>query len=133
MRPMINWRTIFTDNESLLYNTIDDCVETSSVERSDVPNSNPIKIKKTSSKRKHKESTKQTKRVLPKKRKKKKLDKISLDSQPMRLCLITHNDKKVYINCETAKKISKKDSIFASLLLEMHQILQALQEANHFA
>ena len=47
-----------TENESLLYNTVDDRVETSSTEESNMPDSNPIKTKRTSSKHKHKESIK---------------------------------------------------------------------------
>ena len=66
-------------------------------------------------------------------KRKKKLDEISLDSQPIRLRLMTRNDKIAYVNCKTVKKISKKNSIFASLLLEMCQILQALHGADHFA
>ena len=50
----------------------------------------------------------------------------------MRLCLMTCNDKIAYVNCETTKKISKKELIFAFLLLEMCQVLQTLQEADHF-
>ena len=69
-----------TDNKSLSYNIVDDCAETLSTEESNVPNSNPIKTKKTFSKRKRNESTKQAKKVLPKRKKKKKLNKISLDS-----------------------------------------------------
>ena len=53
----------FTDNESLPYNTVDDCVKTSFMERSNVPDSDLIETRKTSSKRKRKESTKQAKRV----------------------------------------------------------------------
>ena len=116
----------FTNNKSLLYDTVDDYAEISSTEKSNMPNSNFIKIRKTSFKRKRKESTKQAKRVLPREKKKKKLDKISLDSQLMRLHLVTNNDKKAHINCEAVKKIPKKELIFASLLFEMHQILQAL-------
>ena len=84
----------FTDNENLSYNIVDDCVKILSIEKSDVPDSNPIKTKKTFSKRKRKESTKQAKKILSKKREKKKLDETLLDSQSMRLCLVTHNDKK---------------------------------------
>ena len=40
--------------------------------------------------------------------------------------------KRVYVNHEAVKKISKKELIFASLLLEMHQVLQTLQEADYF-
>ena len=98
-----------------------------------MPNSNLIETRRTSSKRKHKESTKQAKRVLSKKRKKKKLDETSLDSQLMRLRLMTRNDKMAHVNYEAAKKISKKELTFASLLLKMYQVLQALQEADHFA
>ena len=122
----------FTDNESLLYDTADNCIEISSSERSNMPNNNLIETRKTSSKHKHKESTKQIKRILPKKREKKKLDETSLDSQPMRLYLMTCDDKMAHVNCEAAKKISEKESIFASLLLEMRQVLQALQETDHF-
>ena len=43
------------------------------------------------------------------------------------------DDKMAHVNCEAVKKISKKELIFASLLLEMRQVLQALQEADHFA
>ena len=50
----------------------------------------------------------------------------------MKLRLITRNDKMAHVNHETAKKISKKGLIFASLSLDMHQVLQALQEADHF-
>ena len=96
-------------------------------------NSNPIETRKTFFKRKRKESTKQAKRVLRKKKEKKKLNKILLDSQPIKLCLMTCNDKMAYIDRKAAKKIFKKKLIFASLLLEMHQILQALQEVDHFA
>ena len=67
-----------------------------------MPDSNPIKTRKTSSKRKRKESTKQAKRVLLKGRKKKKLDKISLDSQPMRLRFMTHSDKITHVNYEAS-------------------------------
>ena len=108
-------------------------METLSTEGSNVPNSVSIKMRRTFSKHKRKESTKQAKRILLKGKKKKKLDKTSLDSQPIRLCLVTHDDKNAYINHEAAKKIFKKESIFASLLLEMHQVLQALQKADHFA
>ena len=98
-----------------------------------MPNSNPIKTRKTSFKCKRKESTKQAKRVLLKKRKKKKLDETSLDSQSMRLCLMTCNDKIAHVDCEAAKKIFEKELIFAFLLLKMCQVLQILQEADHFA
>ena len=122
-----------TDNENLPYDTVDDCAEISLSERSDVPNSNSIETRKTFFKRKRKESTKQARRVLPKGRKKKMLDKTSLNSQLMRLRLMTCNDNMAHVNCEAAKKISKKESIFASPLLEMCQVLQALQKADHFA
>ena len=122
----------FTDNKSLLYDTVDDCAKISSLEGSDVSDSNPIKMRRTFSKHKHKESTNQAKRVLSKGRKKKKLDKISLDSQPMRLHLMTHNNKMAYINCEAVKKIFKKESTFASPSLKMRQVFQALQKADHF-
>ena len=45
---------------------------------------------------------------------------------------MTHDDKIAYVNCEAAKKISKKELIFASPSLKMHQVFQALQEANYF-
>ena len=47
-----------TDNENLPYNIVDDRAEISSLEESNVPNSNPIETKKTFSKRKYKELTK---------------------------------------------------------------------------
>ena len=122
-----------TDNESLLYNTVDDRVEILLSEKSDMPDSDPIKIRKTFSKRKRKESTKQAKKVLPKGKKKKKLDEILLDSQPIKLRLITCDDKMAHVNREIAKNIFKKESTFASPSLKMHQVLQALQEADHFA
>ena len=121
-----------TDNESLPYDTVNDYAEISLLEKSDMPNNNPIKIKKTSSKCKRKKSTKQAKRVLPKGRKKKKLDKTLLDSQSIKLCFMTCNDKIAHIDCKAAKKISEKESIFAFPLLKMRQILQTLQEADHF-
>ena len=123
----------FTDNESLLYDIVDDCTEILLLEGSNVPDNDPIKTRKTFSKCKRKESTKQAKRALPKKRKNKKLDETSLDSQPIRLRLMICNDKMAHVNCKAAKKIFKKKSIFASPLLEMRQVLQALQEADHFA
>ena len=70
----------FTDNESLPYNTVDDCAETLSTEGSDMPNSNFIETRKTSFKHKRKESTKQAKKILLRGKKKKKLDRILLDS-----------------------------------------------------
>ena len=33
---------------------------------------------------------------------------------------MTHNNEKAHVNYEVAKKISEKELIFASLLLEMH-------------
>ena len=123
----------FTNNKNLLYDIVDDYAEILSLEKSNVPNSNPIKTRKTFFKRKCKESTKQAKRVFPKKKKKKKLNETSLDSQPMKFCLMTCNDKMAHVNCEAAKKISKKESTFVSLLLKMRQIFQTLQEADHFA
>ena len=60
-----------TDNESLPYNTVDDRMETLSIEGSNVPNSNLIEMRKTFSKHKHKESTKQAKKVLLREKKKK--------------------------------------------------------------
>lgn len=96
-------------------------------------NSNPIKTRKISSKRKRKKSIKQAKKVLSRGKKKKKLDKTLLDSQLIRLYLVTHNDEKAHVDCETAKKIFKKESIFAFLLLKMRQVFQALQKADHFA
>ena len=113
-------KSYLTDNESLLYNTVDDRIETSFTEGSNVLNSNLIKTRKAFSKRKRKKSTKQAKRVLPKKRKKKKLDETSLDSQPIRLHFMTHNDKMAHINRETVKKISKKELTFVSPLLKIH-------------
>ena len=121
-----------TDNKSLPYDTMNDYVEISLLEKSNVPNSNPIEIRKTSSKCKRKESTKQAKRVLPKGRKKKKLDETLFNSQSIRLRLMTRNDKMAHIDCEAAKKIFEKESIFASPLLKIRQVLQALQEADHF-
>ena len=56
-----------------------------------------------------------------------------LDSQPIKLHLMTCNNKKAYVNYETAKKISKKELIFASLSFKMRQILQTLQKTDHFA
>ena len=53
-----------TDNESLPYNTINNRAETLSIERNNMPNSNPIKTRKTFSKHKRKKSTKQAKKVL---------------------------------------------------------------------
>ena len=97
----------FTDNESISYNTVDGRKETSFVEKNNVPNSNPIKTRRTFSKCKRKKSIKQAKKVLPREKEKKKLNKILLDSQSMRLCLVTHNDKKTHVNCEAAKKISR--------------------------
>ena len=97
-----------TDNKSLPYDTVDDCAEILSLEESNMPDSNPIKTRKTFSKRKHKESTKQVKRVLSKGRKKKKLDETSLDSQSMKLCFITCDDKMAHINCKAAKKSPKR-------------------------
>ena len=70
----------FTNNESLPYDTIDDRTETSSAKGSNMPNSNPIKTRKISSKRKRKKSIKQAKKVLLRGKKKKKLDKTLLDS-----------------------------------------------------
>ena len=96
------------------------------MERSDVPNSNFIETKKTFSKRKRKESTKQAKKVLLRGKKKKKLNETLLNSQPMRLCLMTCNDKMAHVNRKATKKISKKELIFASPSLEMRQVLQAL-------
>ena len=122
----------FINNESLLYDTVDDYVEISSSEENNVPNSNPIKMRKTSSKCKCKKSAKQAKRVLPKRRKEKKLDETSLDSQPIKLRLMTCDSKMAYVDCETAKKIFEKESIFAFPLLEIRQVLQALQKADHF-
>ena len=61
----------FTDNESLLYDTVDDYVEISSSEENNVSNSNLIKMRKTSSKCKCKKSAMQAKKVLLKGRKKK--------------------------------------------------------------
>ena len=46
---------------------------------------------------------------------------------------MTHNDEKAHVDCEAAKKIFKKESIFAFLLLKMRQVFQALQKADHFA
>ena len=122
----------FTNNESLLYDTVDDYVEISSSEENNVPNSNPIKTRKTFSKCKCKKSTMQAKRVLSKRKKEKKLDEISLDSQPIRLRLMTRNSKIAHVDCEAAKKIFEKESIFAFPLLEIRQVLQALQKADHF-
>ena len=122
-----------TDNKNLPYDIVDDYAEISSLEKSNVPNSNPIKTRKTFFKCKCKESTKQAKRVFPKGKKKKKLDETSLDSQPIKFCLMTCNDKMAHVNREAAKKISKKESTFASLLLKICQVFQALQEADHFA
>ena len=122
-----------TDNKSLLYDTVDDRVEILLSERSNVPDSDPIETRRTFSKHKRKESTKQVKKVLLKRRKKKKLDETSLDSQPMRLYFMTRDNKMAHVNREAAKKISKKESIFASLSLKMRQILQALQKTDHFA
>ena len=97
-----------TDNKSLPYNTVDDRAETLSMEESNMPNSNLIEMRKISSKRKHKKSTMQAKKVLPRGKKKKKLNKTSLDLKPIGLCLVTHNDKKAHVDCEAVKKISKK-------------------------
>ena len=46
---------------------------------------------------------------------------------------MTHSDKITHVNYEAVKKISKKELIFASLLLKMRQVLQTLQKADHFA
>ena len=59
----------FTNNENLLYNIVDDCAKILLSERSDVPDNNSIEMRKTSSKCKCKQSTKQAKRVLLKEKK----------------------------------------------------------------
>ena len=46
---------------------------------------------------------------------------------------MTCDDKITYVNCEAAKNIFEKESTFASLLLKMCQVFQALQKADHFA
>ena len=50
----------------------------------------------------------------------------------MKLCLMICDDKMVHVNCEAAKKISEKESTSVSLSLEMRQVFQAPQEADHF-
>lgn len=66
------------DNESLLYDTVDNCAEISFMEGSNMPNSNSIKTRKTFFKCKHKDSNKQAKKVLPRWIKKVKQDVIGL-------------------------------------------------------
>lgn len=124
--------SLLTDNESLPQDTDDDCADTSSTDGNDMPDSDSTVSRRTSSRQKRRESIKEIKKNLPR-RKMKKLDETLLESKPMRLHLVKSDDEKAQVNREAANKIPEKESLFASPTLEMRQLLQALQMADHFA